>query len=134
MIRGVRRVAGADPSPTLRAEAQRILLEAATAIANDEIGRYLTTTKGTGRVPSLLADKEPLIRAKVARCLALNLSEVIPQLLAIRLKEEPDPFVQVYLIQALAVSGGPAAIPSIEPHLKAVDARVRYSAVKILEV
>lgn len=131
-LRAVRRVASSDPSPTLRSEAQRILVESAARMTSGGIGRLLTTCESSQQIDALLGSAEPKVRARVAQCLALNLSPAIPLLLAVRLDVESDPLVQAYLIQALAVTGGSQYVPAIAAHVDNHDHRVRHSAIEAL--
>lgn len=130
ILRAVRRVAGTDASPTVRAAARQLLAE---ALGKLTIAAPAGESDAPARLRALLSSPEPQVRARVACALATEQAPDVAGLLAAALAEEKDPVVIGSLLQALAASGGAQFTAPIAAHLSSADPRVRATAVEALE-
>lgn len=130
-LAAVRRVASADPDPSVRFEARRFLASLSERLRPDDFGP--AAGSNLPRYRAMLADPEPAVRVKVVRALATAIAPEIPGLLEEALRTERDAFVVATLLQALVAVRSAAAVPLVGPYLTHADPRVRATAVETLE-
>ncbi|MEK7863420.1 MAG: HEAT repeat domain-containing protein, partial [Chloroflexota bacterium] len=131
LLRVLRKTARFDASPTVRAEAVRLLVEVAERLSGTDLSGSGTGADDSTRRLVLLNDPDSKVRAQAVAALTMSFDARVPEILMTALEREKDPGVLETLIQALASEGASVA-PKLIVFLAHEDARVRAAAVEVL--